>query len=208
MLRLLPLVATLLLTGPVATVAPAITGQLQQGKQLTVSTGTWTGSGAVSYAYQWYRCDEAGAHCNSIHGATKATYTLVAKDVGETIGLTVNASDASGKAAAYASLAGPIAAPTAKLVATSQPAISGSASVGGSLSVGAPTWSATVGSATTTWLRCNANGRVCVAIQGATGGTYSPTAADAGHRIVAAIQVSAGAATQSALSLASSVVST
>jgi hypothetical protein len=37
----------------------------------------------VTYAYQWYRCDATGAHCSSIHGATRSSYTEVAKDVGK-----------------------------------------------------------------------------------------------------------------------------
>jgi hypothetical protein len=194
--------------GPVNAVLPSVTGTLQQGRRLSALPGTWLGSGAIAYRYQWHRCDAAGAHCSSIRGATKPTYTLVPKDVNATIGLTVTATDSTGKASAYASLAGPIAAAAAALVATTQPAISGSASVAGSLSVGAPTWSATVASATTSWLRCNANGRVCAPIAGAATSTYTPTAADAGHRLVAQIQATSGSAKQTALSLESSVVST
>src|SRR6185436_4644146 len=56
--------------GPVATVSPTATGPAVQGKKLTGVAGTWTGSGKIKYAYQWYRCDAAGAHCKSIHGST------------------------------------------------------------------------------------------------------------------------------------------
>ena len=107
-----------------------MTGTGQQGKQLTGSTGIWSGSGVIGYGYQWYRCDAAGAHCKSVHGATKPTYTLVAKDVGQTLGFAVHATDATGTATAYASLVGPVAAADATLVPTAQPTIAGVASAG------------------------------------------------------------------------------
>ena len=95
--------------GPVASGRPAVSGALQQGKKLTASAGTWAGSGTITYAYQWYRCDAAGAHCSSIHGSTKSTYTQVAADTGKTIALTVRATDATGTTSAYSSLAGLVA---------------------------------------------------------------------------------------------------
>src|SRR5262249_28978554 len=64
--------------GPTLVAPPTVTGAFQQGAQLTGSTGTWSsGVGAIGYAYQWYRCDTAGAHCKSISGATRPTYTQV-----------------------------------------------------------------------------------------------------------------------------------
>src|SRR4029078_1510021 len=92
--------------GAGAAAEPTVTGTLQAGKKLTALTGTWLSSGGVAYAFQWYRCDANAAHCSSIHGATKATYTAVAKDAGKSIGLTVRATDANGTASAYAPVAG------------------------------------------------------------------------------------------------------
>ena len=112
-----PAVVTAQTTGPSSSAPPTVAGTSQQGRQLTGSTGTWSGSGAIGYGYQWYRCDAAGAHCKSVHGATKPTYTLVAKDVGQTLGFAVHATDATGTATAYASLVGPVAAADATLVA-------------------------------------------------------------------------------------------
>src|ERR1700759_1217999 len=92
--------------GPSASAPPSVTGVLQQGKKLTALTGTWTGSGTITYAFQWYRCDANAAHCSSIHGATGSTYTQVAKDVGQSLGLTVRGTDSTGTAEAYASVSG------------------------------------------------------------------------------------------------------
>jgi hypothetical protein len=187
--------------GPVLTAAPAITGTLQQGQKLTASSGTWTSGGTIAYAYQWYRCDANGAHCSSIHGSTKSTYTAVAKDVGQTLGLTVRATDATGTTPAYAALAGLIAPPGSPLTATAQPKLDGSPAAGQTLKVEAPTWSGTPSSTTYAWLRCNANGRLCTAVAGETTDAYAVTAADAGHEIVAKVTGASGTSQVSVLSL-------
>lgn len=183
-----------------ATTAPAVTGTVEIGRQLTGSTGVWTGTAPITYAFQWYRCDAGGAHCSSVHGATKPTYTLVAADAGKTIGFTVNATDATGaKQPAYASLVGPVAASGAKLASTAQPKAT---TQGQTLTVDAGTWTATPASTTVQWERCNANGRICVAIAGATSTSYTATSADSGHMLAALVTARSGATTASAFSLA------
>ena len=111
--------------GPTLTAQPTITGTAKAGSRLAAGSGTWTSTSTAAYAYQWYRCDAAGAHCSSIHGATAAGLTLGSKDVGKTIGLTVTATDASGSTSAYASLVGPVANTTPLLVSIAQPQITG-----------------------------------------------------------------------------------
>ena len=193
--------------GPVPSGRPTVAGKLQQGNRLTATAGTWGGSGTITYAYQWYRCDANGAHCNSVHGATKGTYTLVAADVDKTIGLTVHATDSTGTTAAYASLAGLVAAKTATLAATAQPTLAGTAAAGQALTIAPGTWSGTPPTAFTyAWLRCNANGRLCVPIAGATAASYTLTADDSSHTIVAAVAATVGTAAQAVLTVASSVV--
>ena len=62
-------------------------------------------------------------------------------------------------------------------------------------------------STTYAWMRCNANGRVCTAIAGATADTYALTSADVGHTaLVAVVTVKAGSATASAFSAATAAV--
>ena len=70
-------------TGTSATVRIA-QGTPVQGQTLTGSTGSWTGV-AVSYSYQWKRCDLSGSGCSSIAGATGGTYALGAADVATTV---------------------------------------------------------------------------------------------------------------------------
>jgi fibronectin-binding autotransporter adhesin len=176
--------------GPALVSAPTVTGVLQQGGRLTAGPGTWSSTGAIAYAYQWYRCNADGAKCSSVHGATRGTYTLVAKDVGRTLGLTVRGTDSSGTTSAYAALAGLVAPAKAPVVATAQPALTGSPIVGQALQVGPATWRGTSAAPTVTWRRCNANGRVCAPVAGATAPNYTVTAADAGHVLVAAVTAS------------------
>jgi hypothetical protein len=193
--------------GPVLTTAPVVTGTLQQGTKLTASAGTWSSGGTIAYAYQWYRCDPNGAHCSSIHGSTRSTYTTVAKDVGQTIGLTVRATDATGTTPAYAALAGLVAPAGAPLAASTQPKLDGTPTAGQTLKVEAPVWNGTAASATYAWLRCNANGRLCTKIAGEATDSYEVTAADAGHVLLAEVTGVAGTSQQSVLSLGASIAS-
>jgi hypothetical protein len=182
-----------------ATTAPAVTGTLNVGQQLAGTTGQWTGTAPIAYAFQWYRCDAGGAHCSSVHGATKPTYRLVKADAGKTIGFTVTATDATAaKQPAYASLVGPVAASTATLASTAQPKVT---VLVHTLTADAGTWTATPASTTYQWERCNANGRICAAIAGATSASYTATSADAGHELVALVTARAGTTTAAALSL-------
>jgi hypothetical protein len=166
-------------TGPQATVQPAVTGTAQPGQRLSAVAGTWTGNGTVTFAYQWYRCDAQVSHCVSVHGATAAGYKLGAKDTGKTIALTLKAKDADATVTVYLSALGPVA-PTAPTV---QPKLSGTTT----LTVDNGTWTTTPTAFTYQWLRCNANGRLCVPIAGATQQTYALTADDTGHSLVAAV---------------------
>lgn len=194
--------------GPTPGGRPAVAGALAQGAQLTATAGSWSGSGSIAYAYQWSRCTTAGTHCASIHGATRPTYTLVAKDIGSTLALTVRATDHTGTSPAYAPLAGPIATRTAPLVATAQPTLTGTAVTGATLTPTGGTWTTPPTSTTTTWQRCNPNGRLCTPIAGATSPTYTPTTADTGSTIIAILTATGadGTAGQEVLTVPSAVV--
>jgi hypothetical protein len=195
-----PVVAAPPATGPASTAAPGVTGTAQQGAQLTGNAGTWTSSGTIAYTFNWFRCDAAGAHCLSIHGATKATYTQAAKDVGHTIGFAVHAADSGGTATAYAALVGPVAAANAGLISTSQPAISGTSAPGQPLQVSSGGWNQPPTALAYQWQRCNTNGRVCSAIAGATAAAYTVTAADSGHTLLVTVTGTLNGVQQAVLS--------
>jgi len=124
--------------------------------------------------------------------------------VGQTIGLTVRVTPTGGTATpSYASLVGPIAAATAADASSAQPAVTGTPMQGKTLTVAAGTWGqATPTAVAYAWSRCNANGRICAPIAGATTATYIPVAADVGHALAALVTATFGATTQAALSVA------
>ena len=192
--------------GPAAALGPSLSGTEAQGSQLSVSPGIWNGTGPISYAYQWYRCDQQGSHCNSVHGATAATYRLTSHDAGKTIGVTLRATDSTGTAVAYTSLVGPIGTHGAAIAALAQPGISGQAKAGTELSASTGSWTQAGAKTTFAWLRCNANGRICTAIAGATAGTYTPTAADFDHRLVVTVTATVAAGSATAFSVATGPV--
>ena len=82
--------------GPPNTQPPTISGQAVVGQTLTATQGTWTGTG-LTFAYQWRRCDTAGAQCADISGATATTYALVAADSGRTVRVEVTAKNATAR---------------------------------------------------------------------------------------------------------------
>ena len=83
-------------TPPVNTVAPVISGTQVVGSSLSTTNGTWTGSPAPTFTYQWYR----GA--TIINGATSSAYTLVQADAGNTSNITCQVTGTNGLGSATA----------------------------------------------------------------------------------------------------------
>ena len=91
---------------PVNTVLPVISGTARDGSTLTASTGSWSGTQPLSYAYRWLRCDALGESCVDVDGATGETYTLSSADVGATMRVAVTASNAAGDSSAVSDATG------------------------------------------------------------------------------------------------------
>jgi hypothetical protein len=87
-------------SAPVNTAPPTISGSAVQGQTLTASPGTWSGTPAPTFTYQWQRCDSGGGNCVAILGATSPTYMLGVSDVGSTIRVVVTGTNSVGSAAA------------------------------------------------------------------------------------------------------------
>jgi hypothetical protein len=201
-----PTVVSPSVKGPAMTVGPVVSGFAGVGQQLVATPGIWSGVGPTTFSYRWYRCDGNGAHCALVQSSTSNLYTASARDAGATIGVTVKATDAVGSATAYASLVGLIEPANATLTPTTAPTISGTERVGGVLTVGWGSWSPRPSAYAAAWLRCNANGRLCAPIAGATRATYKPTAADTGHALVATVAATAGGESQTVLTAATAPV--
>lgn len=74
---------------PINTDLPVVTGTARVGQTLTTTTGTW--DGAISYTYQWARCNTSGNRCSNISRATSKTYLLTRTDADSTIRVIVTA---------------------------------------------------------------------------------------------------------------------
>ena len=62
------------------------------------------------------------------------------------------------------------------------------------------TWSPSPTSVTYAWHRCNANGRICMPIQGANASVYPVTPLDSGHTLNALVTAKSAGGTQAAFS--------
>jgi Hypothetical glycosyl hydrolase family 15 len=179
---------------PANTALPVITGSAQQGATLSASTGSWSNS-PTGHAYQWKRCDAAGANCASIGGSTVQQHTLGADDVGRTLRVTVTASNGAGSTSATSNATAVIGpAPSSKPKISVRPTISGTPRVGNALSTTAGEWSNSPRYYAFQWRRCNEAGGACVNIDGATTPRYTVAAADIGRtlRVVVAASNDAG----------------
>jgi hypothetical protein len=178
-------------TFPVLSVSiPDVEQTAQVGAQMRVTDGVWSPT-PTSFTYGWLRCNTSGASCVSIAGATAATYTPVAADVGSTLRGAVTASGGPAlsseatQTVKAVSPGGPLVAggTTVATVAASMPSITGTLQVGQVLTSTTGTWAGTAVTLTRQWLRCSATGDQCNAIAGATGATYTTVAADRNLRL-------------------------
>jgi hypothetical protein len=189
---------------PANTSPPTITGAATQGQTLTASTGAWSGYPAPSFAYQWQRCDQAGANCTPINGATTSTYTLTAADIASTIVLAVEASNTSGSAQASSTATATVTAAPAN---TEPPTITGAATQGQTLTASTGAWSGyPAPTFAYQWQRCNSLGQSCAAITGATASTYTLAAADVGSTVAVSVEATNSSGSAQASSSASETI--
>jgi len=158
---------------PANTVAPVASGTATVGQTLSCTTGTWTGSPTPTYAYQWKR---DGVNIGS---ATSSTYLLVSADAGAMITCTVTATNTAGAVSATSNSLGAVIWIPINTVA---PVISGTVTVGQTLTSTTGTWT---GSPTPTytyqWKRDGSS------IGSATASTYVLVIADVAASITCAV---------------------
>ena len=149
---------------PINLTPPVISGTAERGETLTSTTGTWSGTGTITFAYQWQRDNV------DISGATSSTYVLVADDDNTSITCVVTATDDEGSTNSSSNAISPILGSPYNLVT---PVASGTGQVGQTLSTTNGSWQ---GIATITftyqWRRDASD------ISGATSSTYTLVADD------------------------------
>ena len=75
---------------PINTVAPVVSGTASVNSTLSCTTGTWTGTPAPTFSYQWYRYLST-----PIGGATSSTYLVTIPDVGNILYCKVTATNST-----------------------------------------------------------------------------------------------------------------
>jgi hypothetical protein len=163
------------MSGQITAGTPSIEGDVSVGRTVTADPGAWSPA-SVSLSYQWLRDGEP------IDGATADTYTLTPADVDHELQVRLTA-QLQGYETASATSFGSVVA--GGMLHPSAVTVSGVAVVGGQLTAEATPWTPAA-ELTYQWLRDG------VPIDGATGASYAPVAADAGH--VVEVKVTGSAA--------------
>jgi hypothetical protein len=167
---------------------PVISGTPKDGQVLTVGNGTWRGTPAESFAYQWQACPKSGA-CADIPEATTASYRAATAQIGQKLRAVVTATNAVGHASASSMSSKPITA--GPPVNTGGPAIGGSLQEGQTLSASDGQWAGTAPiSFAYQWLRCSILGGSCHEITGATSSTYTAGVEDLASNLAVVVTAS------------------
>ena len=216
-----PTTSAVLAGAPVAGTAPVLTSNTAAGTTLSLQTApTWSGTPtpvSANFTYQWYRCSSqqstplstVPSFCLSISGATAATYSLAAGDVGNYVLVAVTATNGVSPNSTQVSASTALVSGSAPVNQVA-PAISptGTISPGEVLTVSTGSWS---GSATQInysyqWYSCSAaitpggipSGTTlsgCTGISGQTAQNYTVTTAVTGRFVLATVTESNGIGT-------------
>jgi Ig domain of plant-specific actin-binding protein len=194
---------------------PKISGAAVQGRTLTTSNGTWSGTQPIAYQYRWLRCDRTGGghngiNCSTILAETRKSYILSSADVSHRIRSRVIATNAEGTASANSNATSIVQASTAvgKPKNVSPPTISGTPAQNNVLQASPGSWT---GSQPITfgyhWRRCDQTGGSCSNISGATQSTYTLKDVDVGDTLRVQITAKNSQGTTTATSAPTAVIS-
>jgi hypothetical protein len=160
-------------SAPEPTREPEIGGEAKVGAELSCTQGEWAGAPTPTFTYQWLL---GGAE---VAGATGKTFTVGSSARGLIVSCRVTGSNTEGTKSATSK---GLHIPGTKPEAIELPSISGTPSVGFTLTCNRGIWSGKPPpSFTYQWLREG------VPIAGATGGTYVVEAGDAGHLLTCTV---------------------
>ena len=130
-------------TTPQNTAPPTISGTPKVGSTLTANEGTWANA-PTSFTYQWQRCASDGRACGDIVAATAKTYAPSTGDVGHALRVVVTGVNSDGRSSATSDPTEPVSSASGP-TNTVRPALSGTAAIGGTLSVTNGSWSLQTG---------------------------------------------------------------
>lgn len=176
---------------PTISLAPTLSGTLQQGSTLSLTNGTWTNT-PTSFGYQWFKVDLSNQQQTFI--GNQISYLLTAADVGYGIVGKVLARNNGGSTLTNASYNATVAGtPTPAItsgavvtvfppVNTTAPTITGQAQVNSTLSVSNGIWTNSP-TFKYEWWQVGATTKIA----SATNNSYVPVAGDVGKQIYAVV---------------------
>jgi hypothetical protein len=185
---------------PFNTVAPAVSGTVKIGSTQTVTNGTWSNT-PTTYGYQWQKSAD-GILWSDISGATAATYEPTFDVANLLVRVNVSAGNAVDTATVTSAVIQSFLPPQATVI----PVVTGTKTVGQTLTSSAGTWPSTSSGYSYQWQRSSDNGVSWSNIVGATASTYVLVAGDAGYQIRSQVSLTANSGSSSAYSLATTAV--
>jgi len=185
---------------PFNSVAPVLSGTIKIGNTQSVTNGTWTNT-PTAYGYQWQKSSD-GISWIDVSGETAATYIPTFDVANLQIRVNVSAGNAVDTATVTSSIIQNFLPPQATVV----PAISGTKTVGQTLTSTAGTWPSTSSGYAYQWQRSSDGGVTWTSITGATASTYVLVVADAGYQIRSQVSLTANAGSSTAYSLQTTAV--
>src|SRR5215204_3076961 len=174
---------------PASVSSVVIAGEPELHKTLTASATT-SGNPPPTVRFQWLRCSGDPLPCNSIDGATRASYEVVGADVGKPLAVSATATNSSGVDTRQSDPTSPVQAPPR----VTSVGISGQALIGDRLTATATATGFPAPTLDYSWLRCPVDPETdCQPIADATDPSYVVEAVDAAHTLVArAIAINPG----------------
>ena len=171
---------------PKNTAEPKISGRAEQGRTLSASRGSWSGTQPLSYTYQWVRCGSDGGRpdggdCSIVSEATNRDLRLGSSDVGSRMRVRVTATNGEGSSTAASNPTATVVGPP---VNTALPFPRGAMVVGQVVTADPGTWTGMSPiSFSYRWLRCNSAGGECLTISGGASRNYRVGSDDVGHKL-------------------------
>jgi hypothetical protein len=180
---------------PYNTVLPALTGTLRVGSTQTVTNGTWSNT-PTNYGYQWQKSSDGISWINITY-ETATAYTPTFDVANLKIRVQVSAGNSVETATVTSGTLESFLPPQVTII----PSVSGTTTVGQTLTSTTGTWPSTASGHAFQWQRSSDSGVTWTNVSGATASTYVLVTADAGYLIRSQVSLTTVAGSSSAYSL-------
>jgi hypothetical protein len=168
--------------GPITTnTAVSLSGTPTVGTAFTRIAGSYTPT-PTTRAYQWQLCDSNGNNCSNIGGATNASYTPAAGDVGSTLRVVETVSK-SGYSDGSSTSGASVPVVNGDFSTTTPVSVSGTPVVGSGFTATPGVYFPGQTSGAYQWQLCDSSGNNCTNINGATSIRYYPVPTDVGSTL-------------------------